>query len=313
GVVFDWVSGKPAARAFVQAHQRTDTTFTWIAQADSAGRFELRSFPSGSYLVRAIVDANDNRGLDPREAWDSVGVAVADSARVEIYAFVHDTIGPRINTVAVADSVTLQVEFDKAIDPKVPVTPAQFVMFASDSTTTAIVSLPSDSTISDERSARERARSDSGSAVPGAKDSAQADSVRRARAARPGPTDSRVPLPRPARGRAAAPVDTVPLPKPTRPLPKTRLNLRLAKLLKPATTYRLRATDIRGLLGNARTSDKLFTTPKPPEPAPTDSTRPTTPRPRSSADSLRRTPARPTGIDSLRRVTPAPQAPPVKP
>lgn len=313
GVVFDWVSGKPAARAFLQALQRTDTTFTWIAQADSAGRFELRSFPSGSYLVRAIVDANDNRGLDPREAWDSVGVAVADSGRIEIYAFAHDTIGPRINAVTVADSVTLQVEFDKAIDPKVPVTPAQFVVLAADSTTTAIVALPSDSTISDERSARERARSDSGRAPGGAKDSAQSDSLRRARAARPSPTDSRVPLPRPARGRAAVPVDTVPLPKPTRPLPKTRLNLRLAKPLKPATTYRLRATDIRGLLGNARTSDKLFTTPKPPEPAPTDSTRPTTPRPRSSADSLRRTPARSTGTDSLRRMPPAPQTPPVKP
>ena len=286
GVVFDWVSGKPAARAFVQAWQRTDTTFTWLAQADSAGRFELRSFPSGSYVVRAIIDANDSRGLDPREAWDSVGVAVADSAHLELYAFVHDTIGPRINAAAVADSVTLRVEFDKAISPAPPLTPAQFVVLASDSTPTAVVALPSDSTIEAERNAREKARTDSARAPKNAKDSAQADSTRRARVVSPvKPTDSRVPLPRPGRGRAVAAVDTVPLPKPSRPSPITHVNLRLARPLKPATTYRLRAIDTRGLLGNARTSDKLFTTPKPPPPP---------------------------AADSLRRVAPTP-APPVKP
>lgn len=316
GVVFDWVSGKPAARAFVQAWQRTDTTFTWLAQADSAGRFELRSFPSGSYLVRAILDANDNRGLDPREPWDSVGVAVADSARVELYAFVHDTIGPRINTATVSDSLTLRVDFDKAVALSPPLVPSQFVVLATDSTPTATVALLSDSTIEAERDARERARTDSGRVLPGAKDSARADSTRRARAVpSANPSESRVPLPRPGRGRAAGPVDTVPLPKPTRALPTTRVNLRLAKPLKPATTYRLRATDIRGLLGDARTSDKLFTTPKPPPPPPSppaaDSLRKPGAPVRTPADSLR-TPARPTSPDSLRRVAPA-QAPPVKP
>jgi hypothetical protein len=312
GVVFDWVAGKPATRAFVQAWQRSDTTFTWLAQADSAGRFELRSFPSGSYLVRAIIDANDNRGLDPREAWDTVGVAVADSGHLELYAFVHDTIGPRINAATVADSVTLRVEFDKAISPTPPLTPAQFVNLASDSTPTAVLALPSDSTLEAERDAREKARTDSLHAPKNAKDSAQADSTRRTRAVSPvNPTDSRVPLPRPGRGRPVAPVDTVPLPKPTRPSPITHVNLRLARPLKPATTYRLRAIDIRGLLGNARTSDKLFTTPKPPPPPAPDSLRPPAVPARPSADSLR-TPARPTSIDSLRRVPPT-AAPPVKP
>ena len=312
GVVFDWVNGKPAGRAFVEAWQRTDTTFTWLAQADSAGRFELRSFPSGSYVVRAIIDANDNRGLDPREAWDTVGVAVADSAHLELYAFVHDTIGPRINAANVSDSVTLRVDFDKAVDPRLPLMPAQFVVLATDSTATAVVAFPSDSTIDAERDARERARTDSGRARPGAKDSAQADSGRRVRAIAPAnPADSRVPLPRPGRGKPAAPVDTVPLPKPTRPSPNVHVNLRLAKPLKPATTYRLRAIDIRGLLGNARTSDKLFTTPKPPPPPAADSLRRPAAPPRSSSDSLR-TPVRPTSIDSLRRVAPT-TVPSVKP
>jgi hypothetical protein len=183
------------------------------------------------------------------------------------------------------------VDFDKAIDPSVPLKPAQFVVLASDSSRTEVVALPSDSTIDAERSARDKTRSDSGRARTSAKDSTRADSARRARAVPVNPTDSRVPLPRPPRGRAAARVDTVPLPKATRPSPKLRLNLRLARPLKAATTYRLRGADIRGLLGNARTSDKLFTTPKPPTPAPSDST----------------------GADSLRRVPAPPQARPVKP
>ena len=299
GVVFDWVTGKPAARAFVQGFQRSDTTFTWIAQADSAGRFELRSFPSGSYRIRAILDANNNRGLDPREAWDTIGVAVADSGNVEIYAFVHDTIGPRIDRVAVTDSVTLDVAFDKPLDPTSPLTLAQFVLLAADSVPMPIAGMPNDSTIEAEREARAKARTDSAAARagagPGARDSARSDS---ARAVAPSPGESRVPLPRPARGKAAIAADTTPLPKSSRPSPISRTNLRLAKPLAPSTTYRLRATDLRGLLGNARTSDKLFTTPKPPAPPAADSSR------RVSPDSSRRvTPARP---DSIRRVTPAP-------
>ena len=271
GVVFDWVSGNPAAKAFVQAFQRGDTTFSWIAQADSAGRFELRSFPAGSYLVRAIVDANDNRGLDPREAWDTVGVAVADSARTEMYAFVHDTIGPRIDRVSVVDSVTLAVDFDKALDPTSPLTPARFVILAADSTPTSVAALPSDSSLDAERAARARSSGDT-SRRGGARDSARADSARAVRQPPRSPTESRVPLLQSGRGRGvAARVDTMPLPKPTRTPPPTRANLRLAAPLKPSATYRLRATGIRGLLGNARTSDKVFITPKPP--APPDTTR----------------------------------------
>lgn len=278
GIVFDWVTGRPAAKAFVQAFQRGDTTFSWIAQADSAGRFELRSFPSGSYLLRAIIDANDNRGLEPREPWDTVGVAVADSGRVEMYAFVHDTIGPRIDRINVTDSLTLGVDFDKAIDPSTPLMPAAFVVLATDSTPTSVTALVSDSTLEAERAARSKAAADSARSR-GGRDSTRADSSADRRLANP--TESRVPIPATTRGRGvAARADTVPLPKPSRPSPALHANLRLASPLKPSTTYRLRATGVRGLLGNARTSDKVFITPKPP--APPDTTR------RTPADSARR-------------------------
>ena len=308
GVVFDWVAGRPAPKSFVQAFVRGDTTFSWIAQADSAGRFELRSFPSGTYLLRAVIDANDNRGLDPREAWDTVGVAVADSGRVEMYAFVHDTVGPRIDRINVSDSVTLGVDFDKAVDPSSPLTPATFVVVATDSTPTSVTALLSDSTLEAERAARAKSAADSARAR-GGRDTTRADSAAERRPTTP--TDSRVPLPIAGRGRGAATrADTTPLPRPSRPSPTLHTNLRLSAPLKPSTTYRLRATAVRGLLGNARTSDKVFITPKPP--APPDTTR------RVPADTTRRL-TRPPG-DTARSRTPRdtlrprpPAVPPTRP
>jgi hypothetical protein len=48
--------------------------------------------------------------------------------------------------------------------------------------------------------------------------------------------------------------------------------IRLGAPLAPATSYRLRATDVWGLSGAPRTSDRVFTTPKaPPPPAARDS------------------------------------------
>lgn len=308
GVVFDWVAGRPAPKAYVQAFVRGDTTFSWIAQADSAGRFELRSFPSGTYLLRAVIDANDNRGLDPREAWDSAGVAVADSGRVEMYAFVHDTVGPRIDRISVTDSVTLSIDFDKAVDPSSPLTPATFIILAADSTPTSVTALVSDSTLEAERAARAKSSADSARAR-GGRDATRADSAadRRPTSA----TDSRVPLPTPGRGRgAAARTDTTALPKPSRPSPTVHTNLRLGAPLKASTTYRLRATGVRGLLGNARTSDKVFITPKPP--APPDTTR------RATADSVGRR-ARPAADTARVRIPPdttrskTPAAPPRRP
>ena len=262
GIVFDWVAGKPAAGALVEAFPRGDTTFAWTAATDSIGRFELRAFPSGSYLVRALVDANHNRALDPRELFDTVGVAIADSGRVELLAFVHDTIGPRIDRLAADDSVTLRVDFDKPLDPTRPLTVGNFVLLRSDSTPVPIAALLTDSALTAERTVR---------------DSATA-------AAQPAPAPrggSAVPIPRGRRAPAAtgpAVRDTAAIPKPSRPVPKSGTIIRLATPLAPSTAYRLKAIDLRGIWGNPRTSDRVFSTPKP---APVDTTRaaPTVPRP----------------------------------
>lgn len=278
GVVFDWAAGRPAVRATVQAFPRGDTTFSWIARTDSSGRFSIRAFPSGSYLVRAFVDANNNRALDPRELWDSTGAAIADSAGIELYAFVHDTIGPRADVVSVEDSVTLRVTLDKPVHPAVPVAAAQFRVAGSDSVSIGVVALLTDSAYNAERGARRAAGADS----TARRDTAARRDTTRARA-RPSPT-SRVPLPGAAN--RAPPADTTPAPRMSRPTPQSRFLLRLAAPLGPARNYRLYARDLRNLSGALRTSDKVFTTPRP---AASDSTRvpgttpSTTPRPAPAA------------------------------
>lgn len=270
GTVFDWVAGKPAQRALVQAFHPGDTTFAWIATTDSVGGFEMRAFPAGTYLVRALIDANNNRTLDPREPFDTLVAAIADSARVELLAFVHDSLGPRIDRLTVEDSITLRVDFDRPYEPTHPVTLAQFTLLRADSSRFPIVALLTDSTLAAEKDSVTRARTDSAQKAnpprTGA-DSARARPVPDATRPAPG---SAIPLPASARrGRAtgnAAPRDTTLIPKPSRPSPVARVIIRLGAPLAPATSYRLRATDVWGLSGAPRTSDRVFTTPKAPSP-----------------------------------------------
>ena len=145
GIVFDWVAGQPAPRAVVEAivplpaadtgarRARRDSV-VYVTSADSSGRFTFAHLPPGPYVVRGFVDANNNRGLDSREAWDSVRVALADSARVELLTFVHDTLGPGIATITQSDSVTLRVAFDNPLSPAIRPESATYVLRASDST-----------------------------------------------------------------------------------------------------------------------------------------------------------------------------------
>lgn len=119
GAVFDWTTLKPAGSALIDARSGGDTTFRWIARTDSTGRYTIPLLPAGSYTIRAMLDANANGRLEPRELWDSVTVVVADSLRLDLYGFVHDTLGARIIGTDVRDSVTLRLSFDRplALDP----------------------------------------------------------------------------------------------------------------------------------------------------------------------------------------------------
>lgn len=150
GTFYNWPEGRVFPRGLIEARPRSDTTVVYITSADSAGRFVLSTLSPGPYLVRGFGDDNSNKGLDPREPWDTVATTVSDSARADIYAFVHDSLGARISGVVVRDSVTLEINFDNALAPA-PLPGVQNVRIrASDSTDVPVISIappPADTTV----------------------------------------------------------------------------------------------------------------------------------------------------------------------
>ena len=278
GVVFDWSAQRPAPKALIEAVDLSDST-TYVAVADSAGRFRLSAMRPGPYAVRGIIDANNNRRREAREAWDSIRVDLRDSARVELLAIAHDTIGPRVGQVAIRDSVTLRVPFDQALSPLDTISISQVRITRSDSTPVIIALVLSVAEFDRREQDLARARADS---------ARTADTTRRADTAR------RV-VPVPVVDSATA--DSAPLPtlKPSRAPPITEMVVRLAASLRPSTAYRLRVENVKGIISAPRTSERVFTTPKPPAPKDTSAVRGRSAGARDSSrtrrDTTRRLPA----------------------
>ncbi|HLE57735.1 MAG TPA: Ig-like domain-containing protein, partial [Rhodothermia bacterium] len=141
GTVINWLSGNAAPRAFVEARTVVDTNTVYVAATDSTGRFVFSSLTPGTYRVRAILDDNSNRGLDPREAWDTAVVALTDTARTELFAFPHDSVGARLANVGLRDSVTLELLFDHAIDVNQRFDSSSVSIKGSDSVSIPIISI----------------------------------------------------------------------------------------------------------------------------------------------------------------------------
>ncbi|HEY4735056.1 MAG TPA: Ig-like domain-containing protein, partial [Gemmatimonadaceae bacterium] len=140
GNVFDWASGSPAAGALVESFALPDSIHPYIAIADSNGYFLMEHMPPARYTLRAYLDRNSNAGIDPSEPWDSVSISLADSGRSDLVIFTHDTIPPRIRDVRAIDSTTLQVTFDKPVDPGQTLTSSNFAVIGPDSVPIGIVS-----------------------------------------------------------------------------------------------------------------------------------------------------------------------------
>lgn len=246
GTVFDWVAGTPAAGSLVEALVPPDTTHAYVAVADSSGQFSLEHLAAGRYMVRAFVDRNRNRGIDPGESWDSVTVDLADSTATELLVFRHDSLPPRIRDVAAIDSLSLRVTFDKPVDPQQSLTSANFSVTGPDSATVPIAGVG-----------------------PVPKDTIATPAPSPAVQSRP-----------PAR----VPRDTSTKTRPvmSRPAPIASVLIRLERPLVPKAVYRIRAIGLRGLLGQSGDSERAYTVPAPAPPAPAKSTPPpagTTPPP----------------------------------
>ena len=142
GRVGDWTTGRPAVRAVIEAMLLPDS-LRYRTVTDSSGRFGLRPLPAGEYLVYAAIDQNNNRRFDPREGWDSARVRSASADSLALWTFPRDTVGPRIQSVALRDSVTATISFTQVLDPtqRVDATTAVRVLALPDSTPVPVTTL----------------------------------------------------------------------------------------------------------------------------------------------------------------------------
>ena len=240
GVVFDWIAERPAARALIEAI--TPDSVRYLAQSDSVGRFTVGPLPPGSYLVRAIVDANSNRALDRAEAFDTARVTAPQAGGLELRTIARDTLPARISSVALSDSVSLRVTFDRYLDPDQPPPATAFRLVASDSTVIPVLAALSPRAEQAEVSAWQQAT---------------VDSLRRVDSLAGKPL-----LPKPAVVERRAPGGS----SPSAPPPYTTVLLRIARPLAPITTHRLRVSSARSLSKRDEASERTFTTPRAPAP-----------------------------------------------
>ncbi len=271
GVVFDWETGAISRNALVQAlvPRGRDTT-RYVARSDSTGRYILPFVPSGSVLMQGIIDANRNFAIDRREGWDSTTVNLVDSAFVELYTFVHDTIGPAVRDVTVRDSVTIRLDLTRPLALDQLLDTSLVTLMDADS-----VEVPLSAVLTvaaaDSLSAAQRAAADTSQRA----DSAAAPPVA-------APPDVAPPVAQPDSASADS-ASRLPLPTPSRPIPFGSIVVRTVAPLAPDTRYLIRLNEARGLDGPARTSDRTFLT---------------TPRDTSPPPSLPRSPAGVTPPDS---------------
>ena len=220
-------------RALIESFVPPDSAHPYVALSDSNGAFVIEHVPPAAYTIRAYLDRNKNLTVDPSEPWDSASASLTDSVRMSLVIFTHDTVPPRVADVRGPDSLTLQVVFDKPLDPAQTLTAANFAVIAPDSSRVPILS--------------------AGSAV---KDTAAG--LNPAPGANP---PVRAPLP----GR-----DTVVTTKPVMPRPVliNEAVIRLQHPLTPKLVYRVRAIGIRGLLKRSGDSERAYTAPAPAPPVP---------------------------------------------
>jgi hypothetical protein len=265
GAVFDYAAGKTAPNAQVELFFPADTVLRWVARADSSGRFRVRDLTAGTYRVRAYIDANNDRRLGEREAYDTSTVTIDTLGRVDLYAFVRDTMPPRIEQIELVDSTALRLRFDRAIagdwDPSGAV-----ALLDADSVEIPLGGSLMSSVVYDSLARLEAL------AAKQAADSLKADSTVADSAATPAPVAARPPAADSlaADSTAADTVVTIPPPRFDRVRPIQQWTVRLTAPLAPGL-YKVRVVGAPGLNGKSAESmrDLRIREPeKKPEPKP---------------------------------------------
>jgi hypothetical protein len=137
GTVVDWQDGRIGAGALVEAI--TPDSLDYFTVADSAGDFTLDQLPAGRYALIATIDANNNRRRDRREPFDSLPLQLDSTASFELWAYAHDTTGPRLTQLARVDSTTVRLEFSQKLLPGEPPADSVTVRQLPDSTPIAVL------------------------------------------------------------------------------------------------------------------------------------------------------------------------------
>ena len=117
GSVVDWPAGRMARPALIDAMLLPDS-LRYRAMTDSSGSFQFGPLPRGEYLVSGIIDQNRNLRRDFRDSYDTTTVRADSSVTVAtLWAFPHDTIGPRLQNVTAIDSMAADLTFNQPLDP----------------------------------------------------------------------------------------------------------------------------------------------------------------------------------------------------
>lgn len=279
GRVVDWTTQRPVPLAMVEALLLPDS-LSYRTAADSTGRFRFGPLPPGEYLVAGIIDQNRNGRREPRELYDSIRVVAGRDSVGEIWAFRHDTLPPRIQSVTRTDTLSASVTFNMHLDPYQEVSADSVQLLAlPDSTPVAVEALlPQPLFDSLYRAKRDTTPADSVQA-----DSARADSVRRARedsltrarAAQRDTVPARIPgVPRTVAGARVPPprrdtLDTGPLK--TKPMLFDKLFLRAGERLADSGRYVVRVRGIRSVSGVTGVAQGVLSIEPPKQPVRPDS------------------------------------------
>jgi hypothetical protein len=257
GTVVDWVGNRLARGAMVELALAPDS-LVYRTLTDSSGRFTIGPLPRGDYLVTAFLDQNKNLRLDRREAFDTVRQVAGKPEVPPLWTVPHDTVGPRIQAISPADSVSAVVTFTEPIDPTQPIDSVVAHLFLlPDSTSVSIRSLRS-KPAEDSLQAQARAAADSARAR---QDTTRHDTTRVA-----------LPTPRPPRAgvRRQPAADTAFEHALLRQRPQLfdKLVLHPDSAFTPGAKYVLEVLGIRNIDRVPADSRQGFEIPKPPPPKP---------------------------------------------
>jgi len=263
GALVDWVQGRAAPLALVEADLMPDS-LPYRTLTDSTGYFRMDAMPPGRYVVWGIMDSNNDRRLGGREAFDTATVTLDSIAATDLYAFVHDSLGPRLRDLESVDSLTLKLTFTQALPADLAIDTAQVTLAPAEDTTAKVTVLGVLTQAGlDSLQARARHAADSVAAAAAAhrdstarRDTTARQGPARPAAPRPGPQPGARGAPRPATAGARSPLDSTRAQKmlARRPAPSDARFLRLATPLDPDKRYVVIVEGVRNLAGAVNTA-----------------------------------------------------------